>query len=132
MCVSAIEKHGATPANIQWTVVRGDTATLKIEFLENDEVTYYDTSDWSYVATSYDPNGDILDDIPVTARNGYIELRATPSITANWGINKYKNVVAELAFDVEVTIPGIGQDTSWTPVIGTICVIGDVTPGGSL
>lgn len=132
MCVSAIEKHGATPANIQWTVVRGDTATLKIEFLENDETTYYDTSDWSYVATSYDPNGDILDDIPVTARNGYIELRATPSITANWGINKYKNVVAELAFDVEVTIPGIGQDTSWTPVIGTICVIGDVTPGGSL
>ena len=42
MCTSSIEKYGANPANIQWTVVRGDSATLKIEFLENDESTYLD------------------------------------------------------------------------------------------
>jgi hypothetical protein len=51
MCVSTIEKYGATPANIQWTVVRGDSATLKVEFFEDDESTTYDTSDWTYSAT---------------------------------------------------------------------------------
>lgn len=132
MCVSTIERHGATPANVQWTVVRGDTANLKVEFLENDEVTYYDTTDWTYIATAYDSNGDILDDLPVVSGDGYVELRVPPAITANWGANKYKSVVAELSFDIEVSIPGIGSNTSWTPVIGTICVIGDVTPGGSL
>ena len=61
MCVSTIEKYGASPANIQWTVVRGDSATLKVEFFEDDEITKYDTSDWTYSATSYDSNGDVLD-----------------------------------------------------------------------
>ena len=42
MCVSTIEKHGATPANIQWTVVRGDNANLLIEFFEDDEETAYE------------------------------------------------------------------------------------------
>lgn len=132
MCVSTIEKHGANPANIQWTVVRGDTATLKVEFLENDESTPYSTAGWTYVATAYDSSGDVLDDLPLVSGEGYVELRVPPSITSNWGGTKYKNVVAELQFDIEATIPGIGTDTAWTPVIGTICVLGDITPGGSL
>ena len=41
-------------------------------------------------------------------------------------------VVAELPFDLQVTISDAGEDTVWTPVIGTICVLGDVSPGGSL
>jgi hypothetical protein len=42
-------------------------------------------------------------------------------------------VVAELPFDLQITIPTDGpNDTIWTPVIGTICVLGDITPGGSL
>jgi len=32
--ISSIDQVGASPINIQWKVVRGDTATLKIEFLE--------------------------------------------------------------------------------------------------
>ena len=39
MCAPTIEKYGASPANIQWTVVRGDSATLKIEFFEDNEIT---------------------------------------------------------------------------------------------
>jgi hypothetical protein len=38
--------------------------------------------------------------------------------------------VAELSFDLQVIIPagsGEGEDTTWTPVIGTICVLGDVS-----
>jgi hypothetical protein len=38
-----------------------------------------------------------------------------------------------LPFDLQITIPAAtGEDTVWTPVIGTICVLGDITPGGSL
>jgi hypothetical protein len=65
MCTTTIDKYGATPANIKWTVVRGDSANLKIEFFEDDEVTEYDTTDWTYTATAYDPSGQVLDDLPV-------------------------------------------------------------------
>jgi hypothetical protein len=132
MCVSTIEKHGATPANIQWTVVRGDSATLKVEFFEDDEITKYDTSDWTYSATSYDSNGDLLDELITTDGNGYVEIFAPASITENWGGTKYRSIVAELQFDLQVIIEGgsgANADTVWTPVIGTICVLGDVTPG---
>ena len=131
MCSPAIEKYGATPANIQWTVVRGDTSPLKIEFLEDDEVTYYDTHTWSYIATAYDPAGDVLDDLPVVPGEGYVEIKIPAHVTYRWG-KTYSSVVAELPFDLQVTIPMDGEDTIWTPVIGTICVYGNVTPGGSL
>ena len=129
MCSPTIEKFGATPANIQWSVVRGDSANLKIEFFEDDEVTAYDTSDWTYVATSYDPSGQVLDDLPVVAGSGYAEIQVPSFTTANWGTS-YRSVVAELSFDLEVIIAagsGEGEDTTWTPVIGTICVLGDVS-----
>lgn len=131
MCAPTIEKYGATPAHVQWTVVRGDSGTLKIEFLEDDEITYFDTQDWTYVATSYDAKGDILDDLPVTASAGYAEIKVPGSLTEFWG-TKYTTVVAELPFDLQVTIPQSGEDITWTPVLGTICVLGDITPRGSL
>lgn len=131
MCAPSVEKHGATPANIQWTVVRGDDAVLKVEFFEDDEITYFDTSDWTFVATAYDINGDVLDELAVNAEDGYVEIKASAEITANWG-SAFKTVVAELPFDLQVEIDNAGVITTWTPVIGTICVIGDITPGGSL
>lgn len=131
MCTPTIEKYGANPANIQWAVVRGDTATLKVEFLQDDEVTYFDTEDWTYAATAYDPTGDVLDELEVVAYDGYAEIKISSTVTGYWG-SKYKAVVGELPFDLEVTIPQVGDDITWTPVVGTICVIGDVTPGGSL
>lgn len=131
MCTPTIEKYGANPANIQWTVVRGDSANLKIEFLENDEITYFDTDGWTYSATAYDVLGDILDELEVVGYSGYAEIKISPEVTSYWG-TKYKSVVGELPFDLQVTIPTEGQDITWTPVVGTICVIGDVTPGGSL
>lgn len=131
MCTPTIEKYGATPANIQWTVVRGDSATLKVEFLEDDEVTYFDNEGWTYLATAYDATGDILDELEVVAYEGYVEIKISSTVTSYWG-TKYKSVVGELPFDMQVTIPQTGDDITWTPVIGTICVLGDVTPGGSL
>jgi hypothetical protein len=132
MCVSTIEKHGASPANVQWTVVRGDSATLKVEFFEDDEITPYDTSDWTYKATSYDSDGDFLDQLIVTDGDGYVEIFAPANTTKDWGGTRYRSIVAELQFDLQVIIEGgSGQnaDTVWTPVIGTICVLGDISTG---
>jgi hypothetical protein len=91
MCSPSIEKLGASPANIQWTVVRGDTATLKVEFLEDDEVTKYDTTGWTFLATSYDPASDTLDTLTVESyEEGVVYIIAKPTTTKNWGITKYK------------------------------------------
>lgn len=131
MCTPTIEKYGANPANIQWTVVRGDSATLRVEFLEDDETTYFDTDSWLYSATAYDSVGDVLDELEVVGYDGYADIKISSTVTSYWGA-KYKSVVGELPFDLQVTIPQAGDDITWTPVVGTICVLGDVTPGGSL
>ena len=133
MCAPTIEKYGASPANIQWTVVRGDDATLKVEFFEDDEITAYDTDGWTYSSTAYDTTGAVLDELTVTEDDGYAIISIPADIAINWG-TQYKSVVSELPFDLQVTIPGGSgeEDTIWTPVIGTICVLGNVTPGGSL
>jgi hypothetical protein len=132
MCAPIVEKFGATPANIQWTVVRGDTATLVVEFLEDDEVTGFDTTDWTYKATAYDPVADLLDDLTVEADGHIVTITAPASVTELWGSSAYKQVAAELKFDLEVIIEGgsgVNADTVWTPVLGTICVLSDITPG---
>lgn len=120
------EIFGANPANIKWQVVRGDTSSIRIEFFENDEVTPFDISDWEFASTTYDFRGDVLDELEVSVGDGYVDITASSDITDFWG-NGYGSTVAELAFDLQVTI----DDTIWTPVIGTITVLGDVT-GGSL
>jgi hypothetical protein len=135
MCSPLIEKLGASPANIQWTVVRGDNANLRVDFLEDDEVTPYDTGAWSFSATAYDPSSDVLDELVVeTYEDGVVYILADKNITQNWGGTKYKPIVAELRFDLTATIPGDGVsggggdlETVWTPVVGTICVLGDVS-----
>ena len=132
MCTPTTEKLGATPAHIQWTVVRGDSSILAVQFLEDDEVTGWDIDTWSFSATAYDVAGDILDELAVTVSGHTATIFVSADITKNWG-TKYTSVVAELPFDLQATIPaesGDPEDTVWTPVLGTICVLGDITPGG--
>lgn len=121
------EIFGADPAIIKWQVVRGDTSTLRIEFYENDEVTYFDTTNWDYASSVYDPRGNAVAALDVEPHAGYVDIIATPEVTEEWGLG-YSSVVAELAFDLQVIIE---EATVWTPVIGNIVVLGDVT-GGSL
>ena len=120
------EVFGADPARVKWSIVRGDTSPLRVEFLEDDEITYFDISDWTFEATTYDPQSDVLDSLEVSRGTGYVDIMAPASITALWGTG-FKSVVTELTFDLQVTID---SDTIWTPLIGTISVIGDIT--GSL
>jgi len=120
------QQFGAIPLNPQWTVVRGDTGVLRIEFYENDEITPFDTSGWVTIAAAYDHKGDVIDELNTTLGEGFVEITALSTVTSQWGLG-YKAVVAELAFDLQVTI----GSTVWTPIIGTIRVLGDIS-GGSL
>jgi hypothetical protein len=118
------DQFGQKPINLKWNVVRGDTAKLRIEFLENDESTYLDISDWTFASSSYDTKGEALDELDVVVGTGYVDIIADSDITENWGVG-FSSVVAELAFDLEVII----DNEIWTPIIGTIVVAADVTGG---
>ena len=121
------ETFGADPVQIKWNVIRGDKASLRIEFLNNDEATYFDTSDWSFKSQAYDSKTDIIDELEVIHSVGYVDIIANSDITQYWGTG-YTSIVSELTFDLQVTL---ADDTVWTPVIGSIRVLGDVS-GGSL
>ncbi len=131
MSICAPEKFGADPVNIQWRVVRGDTASLRVEFYEDNEVEYYDTTEWIFRCTAYDQSGNVLDALDCEPSDGFVDITAYSSVTKNWGTG-YNATVAELPFDLQVIIPENIEDIVWTPVVGTIYVIGDVTPGGTL
>lgn len=119
------DSFGASPASVKWTVVRGDTARIRVEFLNNDE-TSYDTSTWTFLSTAYDPKANQSYTLTVTPGEGYVDITATPETTASWGAGS-RTVVAELSFDLQVVID---PDTVWTPLIGTIVVLADVTGVG--
>jgi hypothetical protein len=120
------EMLGANPAFLNWSVVRGDTSPLRIEFYEADEATPYDMTGWTYKASAYDQKGEVLNELDVVVGEGYIEITASAAVTSAWGAG-YNKIVAELPFDIQVTID---TEVIWTPVIGTISVIGDVTGSG--
>jgi hypothetical protein len=124
--MSIPESFGNTPATIKWNIVRGDTARLRVDFLENDEITIFDISNWEFASTTYDAFGDVLDSLDVEVGDGYVDIIAPSSTTSLWGVG-YSPTVAELSFDLEATI----GDIVWTPVLGIIKVSADVT-GGSL
>jgi len=114
---------GAKPANVKWNVVRGDTANVLIQFLENDEQTEYDTSGWTYLSNAYDPKTDTIYPLDIEIVGGSVKITANSETTAQWGTSS-RDKVAELSFDLQVTFD---DETIWTPIIGTISVIGDVT-----
>ena len=116
---------GSDPARIIWKIVRGDTSSITVAFLEDDEVTGYNTSGWDFVSVAYNPKNDTEYELETSVTSNVVTITAPSDITVEWGTT-YGAVVAELLFDLQV-------DTGtqiWTPVVGTITVVGDV--GGSL
>lgn len=126
-CCPPSDFIGADPYNLKWTIVRGDTSPLRVEFYQADEVTPFDIEDWTFFASAYSPKDDVIDELIVTAGDGYVLINAPAEITQYWGTG-YSGRVAELNFDLQATK---NDGTVWTPVIGTISVLGDVT-GGAL
>lgn len=112
---------GADPALIKWKVVRGDTASITVQFYQTDETTFFDTTGWTYIATAYEAKTGSSYSLNVTPNSGYVSITATPATTAQWGVGER---TGELYFDLQITID---DETVWTPIIGTIFVIGDVT-----
>jgi hypothetical protein len=118
------EIFGADPVTIRWSVIRGDTSTIRVDFLNDDETTYLDIDDWEFLASAYDRKTDIIDELEVEAFDGYVIVTAPAEITSEWG-TAFGGVVAELSFDLQATI----DQTVWTPILGTISVFGDVSAG---
>lgn len=119
---------GSKPLSVTWNVVRGDTASLKLYFLEKDEVTPIDMSGWTFAASTYDLKGNALDELTVNVGVGFVEIVAPSVITQTWGIGYKNGIIAELAFDLEITISA--DNRVWTPIIGTIAVIPDISGSG--
>lgn len=121
------EVIGASPLQITWSVVRGDTASLRVDFVEDDEVTPIDTAGWSYQATAFDPVTEEYYELDTDYDEGYAYIYADPEITSQWGMGTAKRS-ANLVFDLKVTKD---DGTVWTPVIGNISVVVDVTSEGA-
>ena len=113
---------GADPQNVKWTVVRGDDISAKFEWYEDDGTTPKNTTGWTYAASAYDPKTATKYTLTTTAGSGYVIVSAANTMTDDWGTGS-SNIVAELIFDLEVTI----SSKKWTPVIGTIVVRSDIT-----
>ena len=116
------ENFGADPAYIKWNVVRGDTARIRVEFYETDGETYQDISTWTFKSSAYDLKTGDFDLLTVTKSTGYVDITAPDTLTKTWGTGQSR-LLAELSFDLQVTI----NSEIWTPVIGTIVVISDVS-----
>jgi hypothetical protein len=116
---------GADPARVKWTIVRGDTSSIRVDFLDDDELTPFNTDNWSYVASAYDARNNSVDELSVESGDGYVIISIDPDTSANWG-SGYSSTVAELSFDLEVSM----DEIIWTPLIGTISVMADIS--GSL
>jgi hypothetical protein len=121
------KRLGIKPVNIRWDVVRGDSSSIRVQFLELDEKTFVDVSEWQFEATAFNNKNKIFDDLDVRY-NSYtkeVTITANSDLTEFWGTG-VSSTVAELTFDLQVIIDPF---TIWTPIVGTITVIGDVTGG---
>ena len=116
------DNFGADPAFVQWKVVRGDTARIRVEFYQADGSTYYDISTWTFISSAYDLKNGGFDALTVTAGTGYVDITASSALTKTWGAGQ-TSIVTELSFDLQVTI----NSEVWTPVIGKITVLADVS-----
>jgi hypothetical protein len=119
------EFFGSDPARVTWKIVRGDTSSINVSFLQDNETTPYSTVGWDFVAIAFNPKTDTEYELETSFASNVLTITAPSDVTVEWG-STYGSVVAELLFDLQV-------DTGtqiWTPIVGTISVVGDV--GGSL
>jgi hypothetical protein len=119
------QQLGIKPVNIRWNIVRGDTSSIRVQFLELDESTSVNISSWQFEATAFNNRERIFDELEVRREGNEVVITANSDLTEFWGTG-VSTTVAELTFDLQVAID---RFTIWTPIVGTITVIGDVTGG---
>ena len=113
---------GAEPQNVKWSVVRGDDAAATFEWYENDGVTLKNTSTWTYSASAYNQKTSTKYALTCTTGAGYVIVQIPSATSAQWGTGS-SNIVAELKFDLQVTI----DSKKWTPILGNIVVYSDIS-----
>lgn len=113
---------GAEPVNVKWNIVRGDDISTTFEFYEDDGVTAKNTTGWTFASSAYDPKTATKYTLTTTSGAGYVTVSALSTMTDDWGTGS-SSIVAELIFDLQVTISG----EKWTPILGTIVVRPDIT-----
>ena len=120
--MAAIDAYaGESPAKIVWNLVRGDDSSIEITLLD-DNGAALNTSGWTYSSKS--SLGGTLYNLTVTSAQNVVTVKAPSATTALWGAGAVTNPAAQLPFDLQVTK---GDGTKWTPVIGRIVVIPDIT-----
>ena len=126
MCTSGNSNvFGNLPVNIKWEISRGDTQSLLVEFLEDDETTPWDTELWDFVASAYDPSTDSVEELEVEVNGSAVTINIPEELSIEWGTG-YGKVVLQLPFDLKVTTP---DNDIWTAISGTIIVNSDVSSG---
>ncbi len=120
--MTAIDAYaGESPAKIVWNVVRGDDSSIDITLMD-DAGSALNTSGWTYASKAKYKN--TVHSLTVTSASNVVTVKAPSSVTALWGAGATTNPAAQLPFDLQVTK---GDGTKWTPVIGRIVVIPDIT-----
>jgi len=109
---------GNIPPQIQWTIVRGDTAIFKV-YVTDDEKAALDLSNWTIDLEIKRGSSLIVALNPVALQEdeqGYFTVRLSPE---NSQILENDDVFDIQLFD--------GGDTVWTVAQGVIVVVEDIT-----
>jgi hypothetical protein len=113
---------GSIPLPVQWKVVRGDDASIRFMFYQDDGVTLQNTTGWTYAASAYDLKTSTKYTLTCVPGTSYVDVSVSSSVSTLWGTG-VKPIVNELVFDVQTTVNGLKT----TIVLGSIPVIGDIT-----
>jgi hypothetical protein len=120
--MSAIDAYaGESPAKIVWNIVRGDDSSIEITLLD-DNGQPLSAYGWSYASKARGSSQ--LYSLTVTSVGNVVTVKAPSATTSLWGAGATTNPAAQLPFDLQVTK---GDGSKWTPVIGKIVVIPDVS-----
>ena len=110
---------GSEPPQIEWTLVRGDTAAFRVHVTDNSK-TPLDLDGWTFAMDFYRPSTDT------------IVLSTTPSITNDdilgsftvaLGASQSELLQTEDQFDIQIS----NDETVWTVGKGSVIVIEDIT-----
>lgn len=122
---------GNIPPRVNWTVVRGDTASFKV-YVTDDAKQPLNIPDWSISMTMKRPDSSVeagvITDNAVTLFS--IEPAANPDdllgeFTVFLSAAQTKNLQTNDIFDIELSMPG--DSLVWTVAQGFMIILEDVT-----
>lgn len=111
---------GATPPQVTWTVVRGDTASFRV-YVTDDARQPINVPDWT-IDMEIRRNGVLITDVTPEATIDDTDGEFTVSLSSS----QTEILETEDAFDIQLT----DATRVWTVVQGSMIVIEDITQSG--